>query len=722
MSDVTPFVEDLESPLYGITLRSPIAKGRLLGIQCPDLPPNYLLIQHRDIPGKALLEDFALPILAGGNLSYIGEPVGLLIGPDSVQLEEIAARCSVQAEEEQPQFNLHESPETGIFAKRTFGIGEIGSAFSQAETIVEGIYSTGIQEHLYSEPVGALAMWDRGAIILRTATQWPFHVKRSVAALLDMQAEQVQVETTQIGLPLEGKLWYPSLVACHAALGAFVTKNTVKIMLSRLEDFRYSPKRNGTEIRIRTALSAGGEHLGTEIQCRANLGAHGVYGDEFLDRLCLGALGIYNQRPLRIEGIGVETNLPPGGPISGFGMAQGFFSMERQASILANTLRIKPLEWRKEHMLNRREFLLPGLSLKNRIPMEELLNTLSAMGDYDRKWASYEMLRMARRREDTVKTENLRGIGIAVAYQSSGFLYYGADEGAYSVELTLEKNGKLRIKTSAVSSHRTIIEVWQGIAAEILSIDPSVVWTVSDAADQAYDSGPSGFSRNITEITSLIEQACIDIRDQRFRDPLPITVVRTSHPQRKEIWNNRFIDPQSMENLSWGAALVEVSIDPIECIPTIRGIWLTIDGGRIISEELARRTLRQNVIQALGWASREKIEYEDGRLPDWQFYNYQIPKLRDIPPIYIDFIMTDRAESRGIGELPFNCIPAAYVEAVSQAIDFPFMQIPLTSDDIINVKNLLNGEGSPWQEAPVEEPSWEEPSWEETLYEGVSGN
>ncbi|GHV32891.1 hypothetical protein AGMMS4952_24120 [Spirochaetia bacterium] len=55
---------------------------------------------------------------------------------------------------------------------------------------------------------------------------------------------------------------------------------------------------------------------------------------------------------------------------------------------------------------------------------------------------------------------------------------------------------------------------------------------------------------------------------------------------------------------------------------------------------------------------------------------------RNIPPIHLDFIWNDTVKAKGIGELPFSCIPAAYVQAVSQAMDYPFEKIPLTARDV----------------------------------------
>jgi CO/xanthine dehydrogenase Mo-binding subunit len=39
-------------------------------------------------------------------------------------------------------------------------------------------------------------------------------------------------------------------------------------------------------------------------------------------------------------------------------------------------------------------------------------------------------------------------------------------------------------------------------------------------------------------------------------------------------------------------------------------------------------------------------------------------------------------EPKGIGELPFSTVPAAYVQAVSQALDHPFEKLPVCAEDI----------------------------------------
>jgi len=262
--DENCFVSDIILPkmLHALTVRSPVAKGRLVSIECPELPEGYIFISAKDIPGKNFLDDSNIPVLSGGELSYIGEPVALLLGPDINILEERIRNCKVIVEEGSPVFNTAEAAEAEpsmVAAKREFSTGDVDTAFSGAVSVIENNYTTGIQEHWYAEPCGAVSWLEQGKIIIRTATQWPSHVSRSVCGVLGVPASKTLVTPTITGLHMDGKLWFSSLVSCHAALGAWITKRPVRLSLTREEDFSFSPKRFGAEISLSSAINEKGE-------------------------------------------------------------------------------------------------------------------------------------------------------------------------------------------------------------------------------------------------------------------------------------------------------------------------------------------------------------------------------------------------------------------------------------------------------------------------------
>ena len=705
------FLEDIypHNLLYAVTIRSPIAKGYLKFIEFPKLPLNYTTITAKNIPGENRLKETSMPILADGKLSYIGEPIALLLGQDKTKLEELAAECRIIVDEEKPVFTCEEA-KGGPSAMREIEIGNTEEAFQKTGKIVTGSYITGIQDHWYAEPAGAITWYKntleenktkktpdqsravRKSLVVRTATQWPYHVKYSIASVLGMDPSIVSVEPASLSLHMDGKLWFPSLIACHAALGTYITKKPVRLILDREEDFLYSPKRFKTHIDIASTIDENGNIIAAEIEIFVNLGAYMVNSEEILDQICLGCFSHYCIENLKITARANTTNIPPQGPFSGFGLSQGFFAIERHVSKIADIVNQDPAQWRKTHINS--GLILPSGSSKNQVSSDELIAATAKMSDYYRKWASYELLRKGRKVKNYEKGESPRGVGIALGFQGNGLLYHGDDKGSYSVEVTLTKECILEIKTS-INSSEDYSRIWGKIAAETMSIKPDMVRVVTT---NSLDCGPSCASRNITVITGLVEKCCYAIRKQRFHNPLPITVRRSTKPQNGALCGGRFSPPagkvmdiSGFSKLGTACAVVEVSIDLVECIPKIRGVWLGVDGGKIISANRAKRNLTRSAVQALGWAFIEYIEYTNGILPENQYSNFAIPSPGDIPPIFIDFLSGGQ-DVKGIGELPFTCIPAAFLQAVSQAMDYGFISIPLKRKDIWELVKLRNTE------------------------------
>jgi len=693
--------------IHALTIRSPIAKGSLKEIVSPKLPPSFYLITAEHIPGENSLADFPVRVLADKELSYIGQPVAILAGPEKLKLKEIFSQIKVIAEEQAPDFS---EPEENIIVRRYIEQGAFN--YPEERRIVSGVYRTGIQEHWYAEAHGAVVVvgpppWaGKGkkqnapqVVTVYTASQWPFHVKRSVTRVLGMESESITVNPTLMIQPLDGKIWYPSLVACHAALAAWVSKKPAKLMLTREEDFMYSPKRNASEINIKSDLSENNEVLATEISLALDLGAEAIFQDEIIDQTCLGALGTYRQNAVKLNAKGLRTNIPPQGPMAGFGLSQGFFASERHISRLADTLGQDPAQWRKNNFCQKKEGFAIGSLQKSPSSFPLLIDKAAAMSDYYRKWASYELLR-SRRREEKLSAkplltmEALRGIGIATACQGMGFLNNSeANTGNRAVEITLEKDGFLEIKMSFGSSGPWHLNNWLRLAEEILGIEPEFV-RLSCNTLEAPDSGPGTLSRAVGITGKLIERCLMAIRKQRFRDPLPITVKKTASASKAPLGaEDRLVDTESFARPGWAAAITEIEVDMVSFDPVIRGIWLAVDAGKLINEKRALRVLKTSAVHALGWASREQVSYVAGEIPAGCCRVYDIPAPGEIPPVEVNFIKSDNSVCKGIGDLPFSCIPAAYVQAVSQAMDHHFESIPLDTREIWQAWKLKQTEG-----------------------------
>jgi CO/xanthine dehydrogenase Mo-binding subunit len=663
--------------LYVATVRSPAARGSVRSIRFPDLPAGYRTILPADIPGLNRLVSFGaeVPILAHEKVSYMGEPVALIAGPDPVLLEELVAAARVACDEEEPFLNWESFSSDQVVAKRVAVVGDPDLAFSISTSVHEEVYTSGAIEHYYSEAQGAAAAYDYDKIAVWCATQWPYHVRDSVAQALGCRAEEVSVRPTRLGVHLDGKLWYPSLLACHAAVASIACGRPAKILLTREEDFRYTPKRARSSVSVRAALGKGGELSAMDVRIAVNVGAYGPLAEEILSQAVLACTGAYACPNLRVEGYAVTTNTPPMGAFGGLGASHALFAVEAHANRMAAATGHDPADWKSRNVLRKGSLLLTGEILKDEVPYDAILARLAAASDYRRKYAGYELVR---KRRSGRSDGPLRGIGLSFAYQGAGPFLSGDASNSYTVEATLEKNLAVRILTSAAGGAGGVMDIWRRSAADILAVDIQSVSIAPPDTDQVPDSGPSTLSRNVSVVNRLVERACEAIQKRRFRDPLPLTARSVYRIPRPIKWEGGQVHGSPFDTAAWAGAVIEVELDPWTLEPRPLGLWLCVDGGRVAAPDRAAAALRSGVADALGACLTERFDPSGGGAIRADYFRYGLLPLQELPPISIEFLEpARRAPVKGIGELPFDTVPAAFLSALSQAVDSAFSSLPV---------------------------------------------
>ncbi len=664
-------------------VRSAVCRGRIEAVAVPELPSEVRAITAADIPGRKTLAvfDVEVPVLADGQVRYKGEPVMLLAGPDEGELEELAERVVISYREEEPVLGFASPRPEQIVHRRTVTRGDADKAMASAARKAAGEFSTGLQEHYYPEPLGAHASWNAEASFLTVVSpsRWPSHVHRTLRDVLRLSDKALSVRSpADPDTSLDGKLWYPSLVAAHAGLAAILLGKSVKIMYSREEDFLYTPKRSPAVLRYAAGLDKEGRLLAADIEIVINTGAYPVFSRETVDRAAAAALGGYHCPNVRLSVLAAETNLPPLGPFSGAGSAMSLFAVEAFAERLRAEAGLDPAAWKKANLATPERGMLTGESQRAFLPEPALLDTALRMSDFSRKHAAFELARK-RKKEGDGAPEALRGIGLAVGCQASGF--FGAGEAGLgtAVKLSLDTAGKVRISCTAVPGGYALHRIWRRIAGESLGIPVEDVEIAAADTAGGPDSGPSAFSRNITIVTKLVEEACEQIKKKRFRSPLPLSVTKRHRPSRAAAWNDDDFTGGACSALSWAAAVVEVRVDPLTFLPDIRGIWLAVDAGTILDEREARRTIEVGINQAVGWALFERITHRRGEIPRDQFIGYRFPSSRDLPSPGIKFLEgIGKRPVKGIGELPLCCVPAAFACALGQAVGADITGIPVS--------------------------------------------
>ncbi|MFP4373958.1 MAG: xanthine dehydrogenase family protein molybdopterin-binding subunit [Spirochaetaceae bacterium] len=678
---IDEFVTDMSRPdlLHCITVRARFPRGRLLAVRTPELPREIRLLTAADIPGSNLVTigNASLPLLADDYVSYYGEPVALLVG---AELEDLVARAEdieLDFEPDEPVFEPDAEDIDHRAAHRELSRGDTTGELADAYQVVQGEYRTGPQEHMYSEPIAALADWEDGTLAVYTATQWLHHVHRTCRTVLG-GGVRIAVRGTAVGEHLDGKLWHPSLVAARAALAAAATGRSVRLAYAAPEDFLYTSKRAPLFASYTAGLDAEGNLQCLQIRLVFNLGAYPMFAHEIVDRATHAATGEYRCEHISVRTTALQSNLPPLNAHVGLATSQTFFALESHIARIAELAQVPPDTWKRRNLLSRGDRSATGVTLQRSADAAALLEDVVRRSDFSRKHGAYELQK--KRRTDFEALENpSRGIGLAFASQGSGFMGRGEQEYASKVRVRLETDGSVRLSCPAPRTDGPLGRHWRELAAEILAVEHERV--SFDPLDSTVipDAGPLFLSRHVAVITRALESCCTAVARKRFHTSLPIEASRSYRLPRSLRWDaEAFRGPPFIEQ-AYGTAVVEVDVDPMTLDVRVRAVWMSIDAGHIISPEAARQTTERGVFQALGWATSEQIVYTGGTIRVGDYERYGADARAQNPELSITFLQVDpRDPPRGIGELAFSCVPAAYAAAVSQATGHYLDRLPVT--------------------------------------------
>ncbi|MFO8065058.1 MAG: xanthine dehydrogenase family protein molybdopterin-binding subunit [Spirochaetota bacterium] len=675
------FVTNMFIPgmLHCTTVRARVARGRVLSVRTPKLPREITIITAADIPGETSVAvgEAEVPVLAAEHVSYYGEPVALLVGPDPEELALLAEETVVEVDTQEPVYEPDADDEDHLAAERRIEIGDAAGELANAYQIVQGEYRTSAQEHMYSEPLAALATWEDDSLAVYTATQWAHHTYRSCSSVLAAEHHLV-VHVTPSEEHLDGKLWQPSLVAARAALAAHITKRTVRLAYSAPEDFLYTSKRAPMFASYAAGLDSEGNIRALRIRLVFNMGAYPLFAQELVDRATLAATGSYRCRHVTVRSTALQSNLPPLNALVGLGSSQAFFALESHTARIAELAQVPPHIWKQRNMRVQGEKGITKTNLQRSADSARIIAETSRRADFQRKHAAYE-LQKKRRPSFTSLLNPSRGIGFAFASQGSGFVGRGEREYPSKVRVRVASNGTVHLSCPSPGTTSALALYWRHSAAEILSVDRDHVIIEPCDSTTSPDAGPAFLSRNITVITQALENACKTAAGRRRHKALPFEVSRSYRLPRSLRWDQESFTGTPFLKQAHAAAAVELEVDPLSLVTRVRAVWMTVDAGRIINREAALQAIERGIFQSLGWASTENVSYYGGavRYSDYERFG---PEARaQSPELSVEFLHVNAEDSAcGIAELPFSCVPAAYAAAIRQATGTYVDRLPVT--------------------------------------------
>ncbi|MDK1360797.1 molybdopterin-dependent oxidoreductase [Arthrobacter sp. zg-Y1219] len=601
---------------------------------------------------------------------------------------------------------LHPGPDGGsnIVAELHSEIGDLDAGFAAADVVHENTYESQRLQHVALETHAAVAWFDEaGRLTVRTSSQVPFLVRRTLCRIFELQPGSVRVVAGRVGGGFGGK--QEVLTEDLVALAALRLNRPVQLELTREEQFTASTVRHPFAVRVRAGAARDGTLTALELDVTTNTGAYGNHAPGVMFHGCGESVAVYRCRNKKVDARAVYTNTIPSGAFRGYGLSQMIFAVESAMDELARGIGMDPLEFR------RRNLIAPG---------DAMLSTAAEPAE-DVHYGSYgldqcvDLVRAALDRglqsDDTsgadLAAEWLLGTGTAVAMIDTvpprGHISHA--------KISLLADGRYGLDVGTAEFGNGTTTVHTQLASTALHTNPGqVVIRQSDTDLVDHDTGAygstgtvvagkatlaaaaelavllKGFAASLFANTSAqvqLEAAAVECDGERLS--LAEVAARAQEAGIELSAEGRWGGtPRSVAfNVQGFRVGVHSGTGEIRILQSVHAA----DAGVVVNPAQCRGQVEGGIAQALGAALFEKVRVSDtGEVQTRILREYHVPTFADVPRTEILFADTDDAlgpmGAKSMSESPFNPVAPALANAVRDATGLRFSELPLARDSV----------------------------------------
>lgn len=699
ISGQLPYISDVkvDSMLYGILYRSPIAYGKVRSIQLPPLPEGYAKIGAEHIPGanfvKMIHKD--QPIFADEWVNYIGEPMFMLVGPKVDVLHQLIEKVQVHIDEHPAIYTLEEAiqqkDQTGVFAQHEFGesLQVIQAIEQRAHQIIEEEYKTGYQEHVYLEPQGMLGIYKEDEITVEGSMQCLYYVKNAVVSALACEDDKIRVIQSPTGGGFGGKEDFPSMMACHVAIAAKVVQKPVMLLFERAEDMEVTTKRHPAKFKYRTAVDKLGNILCMNVEVYLDSGANAGLSPVVLQRALLNSAGVYNIPHFHAKGYALKTHTVPNGAFRGFGAPQSFAGIESHLGHLSQKANRDPIEYKRQYLVKQGDPTITKGRFRDPVLLDDMLEDLLKTVNYAKK--KQEILHFNQQNKRYKK-----GIGASFFLHGCGFTGSGErDHIKATVKLAKTEKDQVLIKISNADIGQGVLTTLSKIVAQELDLPYEAIHFPYPDTKDVPDSGPTVASRTTMIVGKLLERAAAKLKAQ-WQSGIAQEVEEHYVHEEMIPWDEETFTGDAYPAYSWGINWVELEVDTLTGMVQLEKVYGSFDIGKAIDERIVKGQIDGGMAQGLAYGFMENMTAKRGKIQQRSISDYGPPTAMDM--VHIESKLYDNPYAggpygaKGVGELPLTGGAPAVQAALEDALQIPFYQIPITPEVIIDSLTRKAGE------------------------------
>ena len=665
----------------------------------------------------------AMPLLAGDQVRFAGEPVAVIIAEDAYLAEDAAELVEVDwqrlpaitdaaAARDGAARQVHEGLVGNCLVDLLmFDDERLGEIFASAPLVVSGVFTSGRVAALPLEGRACLAEWDDrdGQLVMHVSTQVPHQVRSAVAQALRLPERAVRVIVPDVG----GGFGMKCVVGREevtVAAAALRLRRPVRWIEDRQENLIASFHGHEQRYRVRAAFDSRGRFLALDADIECDVGAYSAYPFTCAVEPLMAATelpGVYKVPAYRARGRAIATNKAPTAPYRGVSRPQLVLVMERLMEKAARALHTDPLRLRRLNMIGAGEFPYTGV---NGITYDE--------GSYR------ESLDLAERRVadggwhaelDALRGAGLRaGIGYACFSERTG---YGTPTmsqrrmlmtpGYDTAQVRMDPTGEVVVTTGTCGHGQGHETTFAQIVADRLGLHPDQVRLRQGDTDLAAYGWGTFASRSIVigggaaaraadlvagqlrQVAGcLLEAGAADVElsegsarirgDNRTAIPIGelarvvyFQTHRLPEPLRYGLEAQASFDPPGTFSNACHAALVV--IDPETCAIRLHRYLVVEDCGVVINPRIVDGQVRGGVAQGVAAALLEQVRYdEEGQPVSATLMDYLPPTAAEMCPVDVVHLETPSRFSatgaKGMGEGGMIGAPAAVLNAINDAL------------------------------------------------------
>jgi nicotinate dehydrogenase subunit B len=185
-----------------------------------------------------------------------------------------------------------------------------------------------------------------------------------------------------------------------------------------------------------------------------------------------------------------------------------------------------------------------------------------------------------------------------------------------------------------------------------------------------------------TAKTDPLEFRIKNLSDPRMRAVLDAATKSFGWPRKKTQAGQGFGLACGFEKGSYVATCAELAVDKVSGAVRVVRLTEAFECGAIVNPDGLRNQVVGAMIQGLGGALFEAMEFENGRIKNPHFATYRVPRFRDVPEIEATLLDRKDIPSAGAGETPIMAVAPAIGNAIFDATNIRLNSLPLAPNGI----------------------------------------